>query len=65
VLGEYDAPGFPLKFSAFPGALPLEAPFLGENNAEVLGKYLGYSAERVKQLEAEGILGKAPVRNER
>ena len=65
VLGDYDAPGFPLKFSAFPGELPLVAPFLGENNAEVLGKYLGYSADRVKQLEAEGILGKEPVRNER
>jgi crotonobetainyl-CoA:carnitine CoA-transferase CaiB-like acyl-CoA transferase len=65
VLGEFDAPGFPLKFSAFPGELPLEAAFLGEHNAEVLGKYLGYSAERVSKLEADGTLGKEPVRNER
>jgi crotonobetainyl-CoA:carnitine CoA-transferase CaiB-like acyl-CoA transferase len=65
VLGEFDAPGFPLKFSAFPGELALEAAFLGEHNAEVLSKYLGYGADRVKDLEAKGILGKEPVRNER
>jgi len=65
VLGEFDAPGMPLKFSAFPEDLPLVAPFLGEHNGEILSNYLGYSAERIKQLESEGILGKQPVRNER
>ena len=65
VLGEFDAPGMPLKFSAFPEDLPLVAPFLGEHNGEILSNYLGYSAERIQQLESEGILGKQPVRNER
>lgn len=56
VLGEFQVPGFPLRFSEFPGELPLEAPFLGEHNLEVLGKYLGYSASRVKDLEMDGVL---------
>jgi crotonobetainyl-CoA:carnitine CoA-transferase CaiB-like acyl-CoA transferase len=41
VLGEFQVPGFPLRFSAFPNELTLEAPFLGEHNAEVLQSYLG------------------------
>jgi crotonobetainyl-CoA:carnitine CoA-transferase CaiB-like acyl-CoA transferase len=58
VLGEFRVPGFPLRFSDFPGELILEAPFLGEHNAEVLGTYLGYSSSRVKELESAGILGR-------
>jgi crotonobetainyl-CoA:carnitine CoA-transferase CaiB-like acyl-CoA transferase len=56
ILGEFQAPGFPLRFSEFPGELALEAPLLGEHNAEVLEKYLGYSASRVKELEGAGVL---------
>jgi crotonobetainyl-CoA:carnitine CoA-transferase CaiB-like acyl-CoA transferase len=56
VLGEFQVPGFPLRFSEFPGELTLEAPFLGEHNAEVLEKYLGYSASRVKELETDRVL---------
>jgi len=59
VLGEFQVPGFPLRFSEFPGELILEAPFLGEHNFEVLGKYLGYSASRVKELETNGVLYQA------
>lgn len=55
-LGSFEVPGFPLRFSAFPERLPLEAPTLGEHNAEVLERYLGYPAERVRALESEGIL---------
>lgn len=56
VLGEFQVPGFPLRFSDFPGELTLEAPFLGEHNGEVLGSYLGFSSSRVKELEAAGVL---------
>ncbi len=56
VLGEFDIPGFPLKFSEFAEELPLEAPFLGEHNGEVLRKYLGYTAELIKGLESDGTL---------
>jgi crotonobetainyl-CoA:carnitine CoA-transferase CaiB-like acyl-CoA transferase len=56
LFGEVDIPGMPLKFSEFPEELPLQAAFLGEHNEEILGKYLSYSVEQVKQLETEGIL---------
>lgn len=59
VLGEFQVPGFPLRFSEFPGELTLEAPFLGEHNTEVLGSYLGYSSERVEELERSGVLFRA------
>jgi CoA:oxalate CoA-transferase len=55
-IGKFDVPGFPMRFSAFPEELQLPAPTLGQHNAEVLRDYLGYSAERIEKLEAEGIL---------
>ncbi len=60
ILGEFDLQRSALRFSAFPEDLPLEAPLLGEHNAEVLHGYLGYSDERIAQLEAAGVLNKAP-----
>ena len=56
ILGEFQVPGFPLRFSEFPDELTLEAPFLGEHNHEVLEKFLGYSASRVKELVTAGVL---------
>ena len=56
ILGSFEVPGFPLRFSEFPELREMEAPLLGEHNAEVLSDYLGYGPERVRQLEAEGIL---------
>jgi CoA:oxalate CoA-transferase len=55
LFGEFEAPGFPLRFSAFPERLPLEAATLGEHNAEVL-QMLGYSDEGIRALESEGVL---------
>lgn len=55
-LGEFDVPGMPLRFSAFPEELALDAPFLGEHNAEVLGNLLGYDAARIAALGAQGVL---------
>jgi crotonobetainyl-CoA:carnitine CoA-transferase CaiB-like acyl-CoA transferase len=56
ILGELTIPGFPLKYSAFPELLELCAPLLGEHNTEVLGEYLGYTAEQVADLREKGIL---------
>ncbi len=56
ILGELDIPGMPLRFSEFPDALELEAPLLGEHNADVLGAVLGYDAARVEDLTNRGIL---------
>ncbi len=58
VLGDFDLPGFALRFSDFPRPLELEAPFLGEHNEEILTRYLGYGADQVMQLERRGILRK-------
>jgi crotonobetainyl-CoA:carnitine CoA-transferase CaiB-like acyl-CoA transferase len=56
IFGEFEAPGFPLKFSAFPETLELQAPFLGEHNREILESYLGWDQQRISQLEADGVI---------
>jgi crotonobetainyl-CoA:carnitine CoA-transferase CaiB-like acyl-CoA transferase len=56
ILGEFEVPGFPLRFSEFPDELTLSAPFLGEHNSQILSDYAGYSSARINQLETAGIL---------
>ncbi|HBD12319.1 MAG TPA: formyl-CoA transferase [Porticoccaceae bacterium] len=56
VLGDFKIPGMPLRFSEFPEPLGLEAPFLGEHNATVLGDMLAMSAGEIEQLKASGVL---------
>jgi crotonobetainyl-CoA:carnitine CoA-transferase CaiB-like acyl-CoA transferase len=60
ILGDFQIPGFPLRFSSFPERLDLEAPFLGEHNERILSSLLGYSADRVAQLTQEGVLRSLP-----
>jgi crotonobetainyl-CoA:carnitine CoA-transferase CaiB-like acyl-CoA transferase len=60
ILGDFDLPGFALRFSDFPKPLELDAPMLGEHNAETLSKYLGYDSKRIKELEQRGILRSGP-----
>jgi crotonobetainyl-CoA:carnitine CoA-transferase CaiB-like acyl-CoA transferase len=59
ILGEFQIPGFPLRFSNFPEELELEAPFLGEHNETILAKYLGYSHDDLNRLTREGVLHSA------
>jgi crotonobetainyl-CoA:carnitine CoA-transferase CaiB-like acyl-CoA transferase len=59
-LGEFDIPGFPLRFSAYPRHPELDAPTLGEHNDVVLQEYLGYSAAQIAALETDGILHRGP-----
>ncbi len=61
VLGEVDVPGFPLRFSASPGQLDMQAPLLGQHNAEVLKEFLAYSDERIAELEQQGVLVQRPI----
>jgi CoA:oxalate CoA-transferase len=61
VLGEVDVPGFPIRFSASPGQLDMQAPLLGQHNAEVLKEFLGYSDERIAQLMQQGVLVERPI----
>ncbi len=60
MLGEFDIPGMPLRFSNHPDLLPLEAPLLGEQNHEILGEWLSYSDAQINALEEEGVLSSAP-----
>ncbi|MGH7934141.1 MAG: CaiB/BaiF CoA transferase family protein [Candidatus Binataceae bacterium] len=59
-LGEFEVPGFPLRFSRDSRHTLPDAPTLGEHNGAVLREYLGYSAEQIAALEAEGILYHGP-----
>lgn len=54
--GSYLAVNFPVKFSETPGGITCPAPMLGEHTAEVLGKILCYSDERIKKLVKEGVV---------
>jgi CoA:oxalate CoA-transferase len=55
-LGEFDVPGFPLRFSGYDRHPEMQAPTLGEHNEMVLREYLGYSGERIAALQREGVL---------
>ncbi len=56
LLGDFDVPGFALRFSDYPKPLDLEAPTLGQHNRRVLTEELGYTTDRVADLERRGIL---------
>jgi crotonobetainyl-CoA:carnitine CoA-transferase CaiB-like acyl-CoA transferase len=61
ILGDFDVPGFALRFSDYPRRLELEAPLLGEHNEQILSRYLGYSSSRIRELEQKGILHSGSV----
>jgi crotonobetainyl-CoA:carnitine CoA-transferase CaiB-like acyl-CoA transferase len=56
VAGSFQIPGMPLRFSKFPDDLPLEAPTLGQHNAEVLRDWLGMSEQEIASLESANVL---------
>jgi crotonobetainyl-CoA:carnitine CoA-transferase CaiB-like acyl-CoA transferase len=59
VLGEIELPGPPMRFSEFPDPVEVPAaPNLGEHNTLILKQYLGYSDEKIKQLEEQGLFRK-------
>jgi CoA:oxalate CoA-transferase len=60
LLGTFQVPGFPLRFSAFPDLLELEAPLLGEHNGRILADYLGYAPGEINRLERAGVLQSQP-----
>jgi crotonobetainyl-CoA:carnitine CoA-transferase CaiB-like acyl-CoA transferase len=51
-----DLLGLPFKLSGTPGTPGAAPPEPGQHNAEVLGEYLGMSAEQVAALAAEGAI---------
>lgn len=48
--------GIPIKLSKTPGRIETRAPRVGEHNDEIYQGLLGYSQERIAELEAEGII---------
>lgn len=54
--GRFEIPGMPLKFSAFPTDLPLQAPTLGQHNSEILRDWLGHSEAEIAALCAANVL---------
>jgi crotonobetainyl-CoA:carnitine CoA-transferase CaiB-like acyl-CoA transferase len=48
------------QFSRTPSAVWRGAPWLGQDNAAVLGQILGYGTERIAELAARGVTGSSP-----
>jgi CoA:oxalate CoA-transferase len=60
ILGEFDLQRSAVRLSACPDQPDLQAPFLGEHNAEILRNYLGCSGSQIAELKGAGILHQAP-----
>ncbi len=59
VLGDIELPGPPARFSEFPDPVDVPAaPNLGEHNTLILKGYLGYSDEKIRHLEEQGLFRK-------
>jgi len=69
LIGEFDIPGMPAKFSAWPDRTDLHADLLGEHNEQVLRDLLSVSDEEIAALYDDKVLvrdtlldsGKAPA----
>ena len=54
IAGEYTVPNFPVKFYNTPGKVETASPVLGQHTEEILVELLGYTKDRVIELEKEG-----------
>jgi crotonobetainyl-CoA:carnitine CoA-transferase CaiB-like acyl-CoA transferase len=59
-LGPIALPKSPFRMSETPAMIRDRAPLLGEHNGKILGKYLGYSAEKIAELMRVGVLVQEP-----
>ncbi len=55
-LGRLTTLGFPIFMSDSPARLERMAPCLGQHSAQILHEMLGYSAETIRELEAQGVV---------
>ena len=58
IVGKMRVCASPLKLSETPGEVYAPAPMLGEHSAQVLHEVLGYSREKIAQLQSEGVINK-------
>ncbi|MCJ7605427.1 MAG: CoA transferase [Dehalococcoidales bacterium] len=56
ISGKVKVPGSLFKMSRTPGKIDYPAPFLGENNQDILADLLGYTDEEIGKLSDEGII---------
>jgi CoA:oxalate CoA-transferase len=56
VSGKVKVPGSLFKMSKTPGKIDYHAPYLGENNMDVLSGMLGYTEEEINKLNDEGVI---------
>jgi crotonobetainyl-CoA:carnitine CoA-transferase CaiB-like acyl-CoA transferase len=61
VAGPVKGAGVAPKFETTPGGVWRGAPWMGQDNDAVLGRLLGYSAERIHRLREGGVVGESPV----
>lgn len=61
IAGEFQIPGMPLKFSEFPQDLPLQAPTMGQHNAQILRDLLDCDAAEIEALRAANVLHEADL----
>jgi CoA:oxalate CoA-transferase len=59
VLGEFEIPGFPVKFSDWAPSTDLKASRVGQDNEAVLQEVLGMTTDEMALLYGEGVLLKA------
>jgi CoA:oxalate CoA-transferase len=56
ISGKVKVPGSVFKMSKTPGKIDDYAPFLGENNLEILSEMLNYSEDEIARLSNEGVI---------
>ena len=56
ISGKVKTPGSLFKMSRTPGKIAFPAPFLGENNQDILADMLGYTEEEIAKLSDEGVI---------
>ena len=56
ILGEFQIPGMPLRFSKYEVDENVQAPLLGEHNEEILKEYLALTTGQIRTLEQNNIL---------
>jgi len=54
--GSERVPNFPVKFSEMPAKVLTAAPLLGQHNKEILIGILGFTEERIEELEKSGVI---------
>lgn len=55
-VGEVVLPGIPVKLSGTPGEIRKAPPVVGEDNAEVYGRLLGFDGDRLEDLRRDGVI---------